>query len=86
MFHLKDGLFFVRLNDTGEVRIIKTRDGKMPDPDTNPPEWAVTLAENEWASVVCSVSADGEDHARWMHARRFHGTDLPPRDAVEARP
>ena len=37
MFHSKNGLFFVRLNDTGEVRILKTRDGKMPDPDTNPP-------------------------------------------------
>ena len=76
MFHSKNGLFFCRLNDSGEVRIIKTRDGKMPDPDTNPPESAVTLTENEWASVVCSVSKGGEDHARWMRARRFHGTEF----------
>ena len=76
MFHSKNGLFFCRLNDSGEVRIIKTRDGKMPDPDTNPPESAVTLTENEWASVVCSVSKGGDDHARWMRARRFHGTEF----------
>lgn len=77
MFHSRNGLFFCRLNDTGEVRIIKTRDGRMPDPDTNPPEWAITLPENEWASVVCSVSAAGETSARWMCARQFHGTELP---------
>ncbi len=76
MFHSKDGLFFCRLNDTGEVRIIKTRDGKFPDPDTNPPEWAVTLAENEWASVVATVSADGESYDKWMAARVFHGLTL----------
>ena len=75
MFHSKDGLFFFRLQPQGEVRIIKSTDGRLPD-ETNT-AWAVTLTENEWASVVCSVSDAGENHARWMRARRFHGTDLP---------
>ena len=73
MFHSKEGLFFCRLNDSGEVRISKTLDGKMPDPDINPAEWAITLAENEWSSVMCSVSALGETSERWRAARLFHG-------------
>lgn len=96
MFHLRDGLFFARSNAT-DVCIIKTTDGKMPwrksraagEPfDTNI-VFELTVPENEWASVVCSVSVDGENHGRWMRARRFHGTDLPfavheLKDAIEA--
>lgn len=84
MFHSKDGLFFCALGQ-GAVRIIKTSDGKWPytrstdkvnEAETNI-TCDVTLEENEWASVVCSVSQDGETYERWMQARRFHGTDLP---------
>lgn len=83
MFHLQNGLWFERLTD-GSVRIIKTYDGRDPRPDNIVLD--ETTDEAGWASVVCSVSKDGEDNARWMHARRFHGTDLPARDSVEARP
>lgn len=96
MFHLRDGLFFARSNAT-DVCIIKTSDGKMPwrqsgkagEPFATNIVFEITVPENEWASVVCSVSVDGENHARWMRARRFHGTDLPfavheLKDAIEA--
>lgn len=84
MFHSRNGLFF-QATGQGNVCIIKTSDGKEPYsrsfPDSDKVETNivcdVTLPENEWASVVCSVSAGGEDHARWMRARRFHGTELP---------
>lgn len=78
MFHSRDGLFFQR-EGSGSVRIIKTSDGKEPREDTNSTNilFMLVLAENEWGSVVCSVSKAGEDYARWMRARRFHGTDLP---------
>jgi len=83
MFHSKNGLFFWRQKDGGDVRIIKTSDGK--DPFTHPigdgqmennVVCDVVLAENEWASVVAAVSADGENYERWMSARIFHGLPL----------
>ncbi len=64
--------------------MIKTSDGKEPFsrsfPDSDKVETNivcdVTLPENEWASVVCSVSKAGETAERWRAAREFHGTEL----------
>ncbi len=84
MFHSRNGLFF-QATGQGTVAIVATNDGKEPfsrsKPDSSEIETNivcnVTLPENEWASVVCSVSKDGETAARWNRARRFHGTELP---------
>lgn len=84
MFHSRNGLFF-HATGQGNVRIIKTSDGKEPvsclaaDPDRVETNIVcdVTLPENEWASVVCSVSKDGETASRWDQARRFHGNEIP---------
>jgi putative heme degradation protein len=62
-FHSRDGLFF-RRNEDGSVSIIASQ------------STAVRLAENEWASVVASVSAEGETHERWQAVRDFHGAAL----------
>lgn len=67
-FHAKENWFFRRLPN-GSVEIAKS--AGMPDHGIN--RFSVVLAENEWASVVCSVSKDGETHERWMLARHFHG-------------
>lgn len=84
MFHSRNGLFF-QATGQGNVAIIATNDGKEPftrshansdKVDTNI-VCNVTLPENEWASVVCSVSKDGETASRWNQARRFHGTEIP---------
>ncbi len=70
MFHARDGLFFQAVG--GSVRVIKTSDGHEPNGANVVCD--VTLPENEWASVVCSVSAVGETAGRWREARVFHGT------------
>lgn len=76
-FHVANGLYFARLLD-GTVRVWKTNDGR---------EYAVggdgssnllfiqDMKENEWASVVSSMSKLGEDYDRWMACRKFHQTD-----------
>lgn len=65
-YHSRNGLHFERLWD-GSVRIFM-----KPRVDDEPVELAV-LPENEWASVVASVSESGENYQRWMEARLFHG-------------
>ncbi len=88
MYHLRDGLFFARSNAT-DVCIIKTADGKTPwrqsreagQPfDTNI-VFELTVPENEWASVVASVSVLGENSQRWNAARDFHTN---PEDSTQA--
>ena len=75
MFHAKEGLFFERIVK-GSVRVIKTYDGRAPRADNVVVD--LDIAENEWASIVASVSKLGEDHDRWMQARRFHGLEEAP--------
>lgn len=71
-FHARDGWFFKRL-EYGAVEISND-------------EGSIVLTENEWASVVCSVSGDGENGERWMQARKFHGTPLShPSAMAEAK-
>ena len=64
-FHLKDGLFFNRL-DGGRVEILYA---EGVDPKV---KYRVETDTMGWASVVCTVSAQGENLKRWMAAQRFH--------------
>ncbi len=73
MFHAKDGLFFARQSN-GEVQVISTSDARPPNGANVKSH--ISLKENEWASVVASVSLYGETSERWMRARLFHGTDV----------
>jgi hypothetical protein len=68
-FHTHDGWYWTRRDD-GTV-VITVRESAR---DGAPAFREHTLPENEWASVVCSVSEKGEDCARWTAARDFHGT------------
>lgn len=70
-FHWKDGWFFKRVKD-GSVRIMRpeSRDGREEYLLTD-----VTVKPNEWASIVCSVSAEGETGPRWEQAQDFHGRE-----------
>lgn len=36
-------------------------------------DFAMVIPENVWASIVCSVSKEGETGERWDAARKFHG-------------
>ena len=63
-FHWRDGWFFHRQPD-GSVRVMHR--------ETPTSEWLksdITIPAMEWASIVCSVSANGETGERWNDARR----------------
>jgi hypothetical protein len=74
-FHCEDGWHFQRL-DGGMVRIAYAPIG------ASSPTW-VTVPPTVWASIVCSVSLDGETAERWNEAQDFHGRHRG--GAVEAR-
>lgn len=66
-FHWRDGWYFRRLAD-GSVRVMHR--------DASTSEWLktdITIPAPEWTSIVCSVSALGEDRPRWDAAQDFHG-------------
>lgn len=65
-FHLREGLFFCRKAD-GHVAIQKYRPGALG------PEWVLVVPPNEWASVVASVCARGENIDTFTEAMEFHG-------------
>lgn len=72
-FHIKDGLFFKRLPD-GSVRVTKTE--VIP---TRGGDFAVrtvfqTIIDSDgWASIIASVSAQGEETAEdFERAVAFH--------------
>lgn len=72
-FHWKDGWHFKRTKD-GSVRVM--RPDVMPMSKEEYLKIDVTVPPNEWASIVCSVSAGGETGERWEAARQFHGQVL----------
>ena len=62
MFHVKDGLFFERIDSApgigvGAVRIIKRQNGA----DESPVIFETVIDHSSWASVVASMCALGED-------------------------
>lgn len=79
MFHVADNLFFGRRPD-GSVRILRFAaerrwdDGSFPSLDQEYPEAVLdqTVSADVWASVIASVSAQGESAGRWGLARNFH--------------
>lgn len=81
MFHSREGFYFNR-EDDGSVRIrvaVGSRDGNPYDDSTLR---EVTIAPNEWASVIASVSARGEKvSADYHRALDFHQTTFVPSPA-----
>lgn len=76
-FHSKDGLYFQRRDD-GSVDISHWLSGiaNTGRADQQPCDvlnrsWRLTASE--WASVVASVSQDGENGETWKAALDFHG-------------
>jgi hypothetical protein len=64
-FHWRDSWFFKRFPD-GSVRVTKLDKHKNV-------QVSIIIPPNEWASIVCSVSAGGETGERWNAAQDFHG-------------
>jgi hypothetical protein len=68
-FHNRDGWFFRRDSDEGHVRLWKVRwEHGAPVLEAGP----LVIPENEWASMVASVSRGGETGASWQFVRDFH--------------
>lgn len=66
-FHWKNDIFFKRLPD-GSVRVRRPQNFNYC---VTFHDWIIPAPE--WASIVCSVSADGETAGRWDAAQDFHG-------------
>lgn len=79
MFHWKDGWFFDRVaigSDLGVVHIVK-RETAHPD---SPIVVEAFVPAAEWASIMASVSVEGETSYTWPLAVAFHngGQALAP--------
>ena len=72
-FHWKDGWYFKRMKD-GSVRVMHSAEMPMTGEEYLHPD--LTIPPNEWASIVCSVSAGGETGERWEASQDFHGREL----------
>lgn len=67
-FHWKFDTYFKRLSD-GSVRLRTWRCGH----DGFPTYDDRTIDAMSWASIICSVSAEGETSERWNAAQDFPG-------------
>lgn len=66
-FHWRNEMYFKRANDgVVEVRYIEQY-------NNSPQIRLVRIPPTEWASIVCSVSKEGETGDRWNAALGFHG-------------
>lgn len=74
-FHWRDGWFFGRMPD-GAVRLNRVNGEEITE---------IVIPAPEWASVVCSVSADREIGERWNQAQDFHGR-ISPLPSPELKP
>jgi hypothetical protein len=76
-FHWRNCWFFKRMSG-GHVRITHAEVGSEVVQILIPP--------NEWASIVASVSAEGETSERYYEAAKFHGGMMPvDNDSTEAK-
>ncbi len=74
-FHWREGIFFKRVK-SGVVRVTHFTSWNY---SANYKVWDIPATE--WASIVASVSTEGETLERWNAAQDFHGrelSDLPP--------
>jgi len=67
-FHYKDGLYFER-NDDHSVTITKMKYNNITETEVL---FQVTIDENGWASIIASVSKDGEENLRFYKALEWH--------------
>ena len=58
----------------GSVRVMHSAEMPMTGEEYLHPD--LTIPPNEWASIVCSVSAGGETGERWEASQDFHGREL----------
>ena len=74
MFHAHDGWFFGREPD-GSVKIQKRVSAYDDAPLVVEGVFQANMVNNEWASIVASVSRGGEEHFRFYAAEKLHNSD-----------
>jgi hypothetical protein len=74
-FHWTDGWYFKRQPD-GSVRIMRPSMSSVSAMEYL--QIDIVIPPNEWASIICSVSAEGENGDRWNAAQDFHGRNSGP--------
>lgn len=67
-FHYKDGLYF-RRNEDHSVTIKQMKRNHVDETEAS---FEVTIDENGWASIIASVSKDGEGDGRFYKALEWH--------------
>jgi len=78
MFHVVDNLFVGRMNDTGDVRLLRFKSPPLTPPNANGvysslhTEADLVICAEMWPSVVASVSRMGENFGRFYQAQAFH--------------
>lgn len=70
MFHVKDGLYFERL-ENNSVRVVKMKTAMA---DCEEISFEATLDRDAWASVISSVSKGGESGYRYYLGLIFHNS------------
>lgn len=66
-FHWRDDIYFQRMKD-GNVMVTS-----FYQYNNCPQERVWTIDRDSWASIVSSVSKNGETAESWQHIRNFHG-------------
>jgi len=67
-FHWCHNVYFTRLTD-GSVQIrIWPPEATVTEVESSPPMLDYAIAPNEWASIVASMCALGENHTTWAIA------------------
>jgi hypothetical protein len=67
MFHVKNGLWFER-TENGSVHLVKKADAR----DNAPVMEDIVIDDSSWASIVATVSAQGETGETYREALAFH--------------
>ena len=73
-FHWQNGIYFKRLDD-GAVEIVQ---------ESEKPANYLRIDADSWASIVASVSKQGEEQGRFYQAKEFHGSEKDMRGLIEA--
>ena len=73
MFHAHDGWFFERQPDRS-VRVVKRASAHDDAPIVVEGVFQANASNNEWASIVASVSRGGEEDYRFFAAEKFHAS------------
>ena len=72
-FHWKGGWYFERMDGMDKYGSVRVYHLPQDQPGTNVPDVDLEIDPDSWASIVASVSAEGETGFIFRLARALHG-------------